>query len=66
VDAWYDLGGEMMLTAKDVSQSVNYNPNAVGKNRPFWRQLHQLAASYVVEKQYEAMRKELEAFKAGS
>jgi hypothetical protein len=65
LDAWNALGGEMMITAKDVSQSVNYNPNAVGKNRPFWRQLHQMAASYRLERETEKLRKELEAFKTG-
>lgn len=64
ITAWKDLGGEMMVTAKDVSQAVNYNPNAVGKNRPFWRQLHQMAANYRLEQETEALRKELEAFKA--
>jgi hypothetical protein len=63
LDAWAAVGGEMMITAKDVSQAVNYNPNAVGKNRPFWRQLHQMAAGYRLEKEAEQLRKELEAFK---
>ena len=53
-----------MITAKDVSQAVNYNPNAVGKNRPFWRQLHQMAASYRLEKEAEQLREELESYKA--
>jgi hypothetical protein len=53
----------MMVTAKDVSQAVNYNPNAVGKNRPFWRQLHQMTASYRLEKEAEQLRKELETYK---
>jgi hypothetical protein len=62
--AWQAIGGEMMMTAKDVSQAVNYNPQAVGKNRPFWRQLHQTAASYRLERDVEAMQAELAAFKA--
>lgn len=63
LDAWTALGGDMMVTAKDVSQAVNYNPNAVGKNRPFWRQLHQMAASYRLEKEAEQLRMELETYK---
>lgn len=63
LEAWQAVGGEMMMTAKDVSQAVNYNPQAVGKNRPFWRQLHQIAASYRLERDIEMMRSELEAFK---
>lgn len=62
--AWQALGGDMMLTAKDVSQASNYNPNAVGKNRPLWRQLHQMAASYRLQQEADQLRKELEAFKA--
>ncbi len=58
LQAWTALGGDMMVTAKDVSQAVNYNPNAVGKNRPFWRQLHQMAASYRLEKEAEQLRME--------
>jgi hypothetical protein len=63
LDAWRALGGDMMVTAKDVSQAVNYNPNAVGKNRPFWRQLHQMAAGYRLEKEAEQLRMELETYK---
>jgi AIPR protein len=62
--AWQALGGDMMVTAKDVSQASNYNPNAVGKNRPLWRQLHQMAASYRLQQEADQLRKELEAFKA--
>jgi AIPR protein len=62
--AWQALGGDMMATAKDVSQASNYNPNAVGKNRPLWRQLHQMAANYRLEQEAEQLRKELEEFKA--
>jgi hypothetical protein len=62
--AWEAIGGEMMLTAKDVSKAVGYNPSAVGKNRPFWRQLHQLAATHRMEQEFEKMRSELEEYKA--
>lgn len=43
------------MTAKDVSKIAGYNPTAVGKNRPFWRQLHQ---------EYERMRSELDPVEA--
>lgn len=62
--AWRALGGDMMLTAKDVSQASNYNPNAVGKNRPLWRQLHQMAASYRLQQEADQLRKQLEEFRA--
>lgn len=65
VKAWNSLGGEMVVAANDVSQSVNYNPNAVGKNRPLWRQLHQMMAAYRLEVETLELRQELEAMKAG-
>lgn len=59
VDAWNTIGGQMMVAANETSQSVNYNPNAVGKNRPLWRQLHQLA-------EVHSLRQKLEAAEAGT
>lgn len=64
LDAWKDLGGEMMVAANDVSQAVNYNPNAVGKNRPLWRQLHQMVTSHRLEVEADELRRELEAMRA--
>jgi hypothetical protein len=64
--AWKDVGPDMMVAANDVSQAVNYNPNAVGKNRPLWRQLHQMIASYRLEMEAAELRKELEAMRAGA
>ncbi len=64
--AWQAIGGEMMMTAKDVSKAAGYNPTAVGKNRPFWRQLHQIAATYVMQQEYERMRSELDQLKLSS
>ena len=64
--AWNDVGPDMMVAANDVSQAVNYNPNAVGKNRPLWRQLHQMVASHRLEMEAAELRKELEAMKAGA
>lgn len=61
--AWRVVGGEMMITAKDVSKAAGYSPAAVGKNRPFWRQLHQIAATYVMQQEYERMRSELDELK---
>jgi AIPR protein len=61
--AWQAIGGEMMVTAKDVSKAAGYNPTAVGKNRPFWRQLHQIAATYLMQQEYERMRLELDQLK---
>jgi hypothetical protein len=58
--AWLDTGGEMMVLARDVSKSVNYNPNAVGKNRPMWRQLHQVVGTYRKDKVMEQKDKEME------
>lgn len=64
LEAWNALGGEMMVAAKEASASVNFNPNAVGKNRPLWRQLHQTVATYRLEREAAALRKELEAMRA--
>jgi AIPR protein len=61
--AWEAIGGEMMVTAKDVSKAAGYSPTAVGKNRPFWRQLHQIAATYLMQQEYERMRSELDQLK---
>lgn len=58
--AWRAIGGDMMVTAKDVSKAAGYSPSAVGKNRPFWRQLHQIAATYLMQQEYERMRLELD------
>jgi hypothetical protein len=66
VQAWNSLGGDMMVAANDVSQSVNYNPTAVGKNRPLWRTLHQMVASYRLQKETDELRLELAAMKAGA
>jgi hypothetical protein len=63
--AWEAIGGDMMVTAKDVSKTAGYSPAAVGKNRPFWRQLHQLAATYRMQQEFEKMRAELEDLKKG-
>ena len=64
--AWETNGGDMMMAANDVSQAVNYNPNAVGKNRPLWRQLHQMISSYQLQIEAESLRSELAAMKAGA
>jgi hypothetical protein len=64
--AWQAIGGDMMVTAKDVSKAAGYSPAAVGKNRPFWRQLHQLTATYRMQQEFEKMRSELEAMKRES
>jgi hypothetical protein len=64
--AWHQVGGDMMIAASDVSQAVNYNPNAVGKNRPLWRQLHQMVAGYRLEQEAFELRRELEAMKTGA
>ncbi len=53
----------MMVTAKDVSKAAGYSPSAVGKNRPFWRQCHQIAATYLMQQEYERMRSELDQLK---
>jgi hypothetical protein len=66
VRAWNTAGGEMIIAANDVSQFVNYNPNAVGKNRPLWRQLHQMMAAYRLQMETEQLRQELKAMKAGA
>lgn len=55
VAAWNALGGQMMVAANETSQSVNYNPNAVGKNRPLWRQLHQMVEVYSLRERLEAV-----------
>jgi AIPR protein len=65
-EAWTENGGEMMMAANDVSQAVNYNPNAVGKNRPLWRQLHQMVASYQLQIEADTLRNEIAAMKAVS
>lgn len=49
---WHELGGKMMVSAIEASKTVNYNPTAVGKNRPLWRSLHQTAEN-------ERLRREL-------
>jgi hypothetical protein len=64
LEAWQKIGDDMMVTAKDVSKVAGHNPTAVGKNRPFWRQLHQLAASARLERDFEKNRSELDAYKA--
>jgi hypothetical protein len=43
---------------------VSYNPNAVGKNRPLWRQLHKIAESYRLRLESDRLRKEIERMKA--
>lgn len=52
LEQWQTLGGKMMVSAIEASKTVNYNPNAVGKNRPLWRSLHQTAEN-------ERLRREL-------
>lgn len=64
--AWAEIGGDMMVAANDVSAAVNYNPNAVGKNRPLWRQLHQMVASRQLEIETHALRSQIAAMKAKS
>lgn len=64
IEAWSALGGDMMVAANDVSQSVNYNPTAVGKNRPLWRTLHQMVAAYRLQAETDQLRLELAAMRA--
>jgi AIPR protein len=59
LDAWGDLGEEMMLSCVEVSQSVQGNINAVGKNRPLWRSLHKTVKGYASERENARLREQL-------
>lgn len=55
-DAWRSLAVEMIRAAQETSQSLNYNPNAVGKNRPLWSQLNQMVENQQLRAQLQATR----------
>jgi hypothetical protein len=59
LEAWEDLGEEMMLSCVEVSQSVQGNINAVGKNRPLWRSLHKTVKGYASERENARLRAQL-------
>lgn len=61
LEAWEDLGGEMMQSCVETSQSFQGNINAVGKNRPLWRELHKTIKGYASERENARLRAELEA-----
>lgn len=61
LDAWAELGGEMMQSCVETSQSFQGNINAVGKNRPLWRELHKTVKGYASERENARLRAELEA-----
>jgi AIPR protein len=62
LDAWDELGEEMMLSCAETSQSLGgpNNMNAVGKHRPLWRGLHKTAKGYAAEIENRRLREQLE------
>ena len=64
--AWEDLGGELMLSCAETSQSLGgaNNMNATGKHRPLWRSLHKTAKGYASEKENARLRAQLEKARA--
>jgi hypothetical protein len=66
LEAWSDLGEEMMMSCVETSQSVQGNINAVGKNRPLWRALHKTVKGYASEKENARLRAQLEKATAES
>lgn len=54
--AWQELGGEMVAAAADASASLNYNPNATGKNRPLWRALHGMVENHRLRAELDRMK----------
>lgn len=43
---WRDLGGELMKATQATSDELGRNPNAVGKSRNHWANLHSTVAKY--------------------
>lgn len=62
LEAWCQLGEEMMLSCAETSQSLGgpNNMNAVGKHRPLWRGLHKTAKGYAAEVENRRLRAQLE------
>lgn len=61
LQAWEDLGEEMMVSCAETSQSLGgpNNMNAVGKHRPLWRGLHKTARGYAAELENRRLREQL-------
>ena len=65
LQAWDDLGEELMVSCAETSQSLGgpNNMNAVGKHRPLWRGLHKTARGYAAEMENRRLREQLDKAK---
>jgi hypothetical protein len=62
LQAWDDLGEELMVSCAETSQSLGgpNNLNATGKHRPLWRGLHKTVKGYAAELENKRLRKQLD------
>lgn len=65
LQAWKDLGEELMVSCAETSQSLGgpNNLNATGKHRPLWRGLHKTVRGYAAELENQRLRKQLDEAK---